>query len=159
MKVPATVLHVSGSTSQDGTLMMLVMGAGQRPQEARRIDLLAGQKLQFVRLDDVVVLGFPGGRQVLIETVARLVTPNGRTDPEPADDDALATLLGDVVRTAEVCTTGELRICFESGTALLVTAHPEIESWAVTGPDGLLLVCLPGGEVAAWGETTTPRSA
>ena len=66
--------------------------------------------------------------------------------------DILATLLGEVVRSARARDTGELQITFGSGARLLVGADADFESWALTGPDGLLVVCLARGELAVWGD-------
>ena len=114
---------------------------------------LAGHKLEDVRLGHAIVLSFSAGRQVLIETVAHLHRLGGRFDVEPGEhpSDVLATLLGDVVRTACTLDTGELRITFRSGAELSVEADTDAESWAVAGPDGLLIICLAGGELAVWG--------
>jgi hypothetical protein len=54
--------------------------------------------------------------------------------------------------TARTRPTGELTITFGSGSELLVDAHTDVESWAVAGPDGFLIVCLARGEVAVWGD-------
>jgi hypothetical protein len=135
-------------------VMVADMGCARRPWRDGPIDLLAGHKLEFVRLGNAVVLSFTGGRQVLIESRARLDGPDGPVDIEPGErpSDALAALLGDVVRTARTRVTGELEITFDSGAALLVGADADFESWAIAGPDAQLMVCLAHGEVAVWGE-------
>ena len=134
-------------------VMVAGTGAGRRPRPVQSIDLLAGQKLEWVRLGHAVVLGFSGGHEVVIETVSHLIGPGVRADVEPGENpsDVLATLLGDVVRTARTRDTGELQICFRSGSELLVDVDADFESWAVTGPDGFLIVCLARGEIAVWG--------
>jgi hypothetical protein len=133
--------------------MLPVMGAGRRRRPAPSINLLAGQRLESVRLGHAVVLSFSGGCQVLTESLTHLDGPGGRAEVEPGDDpsDALATLLGDVVAQARTRDTGELQITFVSGWQLCVAADADYESWAVTGPDGFLIVCLAGGELAVWG--------
>jgi hypothetical protein len=135
-------------------VMVADMGAGRRPRQARRIGLLAGQKLEYVRLGHAFVLSFSGGSQVLIETVARLDGRHGTVDLEPGEhpSDAVATLLSDVVREAGATDSGDLHISFVSGAELVVGADPDVESWAIAGPDGFLIVCLARGEVAVWGE-------
>ena len=135
-------------------VMVADMGAGRRPRQARPIGLLAGQKLEYVRLGHAFVLSFSGGSQVLIETVAHLNGRHGRVDLEPGEhpSDAVATLLSDVVRTSAATDAGDLHISFASGAELVVGADPDVESWAVAGPDGFLVVCLARGEVAVWGE-------
>ncbi len=134
-------------------VMVADMEAGVRPGQARRIDLLIGQKLEYVRLGHAIVLSFSRGSQVLIETVGRLTSTEGEAEVEPGDypSDALATLLGDVVSGAETHPAGDLRITFDSGAELLVGADPDVESWAVAGPDRFLIVCLARGELAVWG--------
>jgi hypothetical protein len=67
-------------------------------------------------------------------------------------------LLGDVVRSARTRDTGELEITFGSGSRLLVDADPDVESWAVAGPDGMLIVCVSRGEVAVWGGAGCQRA-
>ncbi len=138
--------------------MVAGMGAGRRPRQAHPVDLLAGRKLEYVRLGHAIVLAFSGGRQVLIETVAHLDSPGGRVDVEPGENpsDVVATLLGDVVRAARMRDTGELEISFGGGSELLVGVDAHVESWAVAGPDGLI-VCLAGGELAFWSDARPSR--
>lgn len=137
--------------------MVPVMGAGRRPPKARPINLLVGQKLEYVRLGHAIVLNFSGGSQVLIETVAHLSGPGGPVDIEPGENpsDILAIVLGDAVRAACTRDTGELEITFGGGSELLVGVDADVESWAVAGPGGFLIVCLAGGELAVWGDATT----
>jgi hypothetical protein len=138
-------------------VMVADMDAGRRPRQTRSINLLVGQKLEYVRLGHAVVLSFTGGGQVLIETVAHLNGPAGRAEVEPGENpsDILATLLGDVVRAARTYDTGELRLTFASGAELLVCADNDVESWAVAGPDRFLIVCLARGELAVWGDNAS----
>ena len=126
--------------------MLPVMDAG------RSLSPLVGQRLEYVRLGHAVTLGFTGGREVLFEAVAHLDGPAGRADIEPGDNpsDALAVLLGDTVGAARTRPTGELELLFRSGCCLVIDADPDAESWAVTGPDGALMVCVSTGEVAVW---------
>jgi hypothetical protein len=136
--------------------MVADVDAGRSPRQARSIDSLAGEKLEYVRLGHAIVLSFSGGRQVLIETVAHLDGPGGPVEVQPGahPSDVLALLLGDVVRSARTRETGELTITFRSGSELRVGVDADFESWAVTGPDGFLIVCLAAGELAVWGDAT-----
>jgi Family of unknown function (DUF6188) len=45
---------------------------------------------------------------------------------------------------------GRLRVHFAGGGRLAVEADPDYEVWTLTGPGGLRLVCLPGGDLAVW---------
>jgi hypothetical protein len=133
-------------------MVPVMVDSGTR--RARQLDLLAGRKLEYVRLGPAVVLSFAGGGQVLLETPARLDRPGGgrvEIDPAAENADAVAGLLGDVVCSAWARRTGELHLAFESGAVLSVAPDPDVESWAFTGPGGLLIVCLAQGEVAVWG--------
>ncbi|MFC3381947.1 DUF6188 family protein [Couchioplanes azureus] len=136
--------------------MVAERDATERRQQARSIDLLVGRKLEYLRLGDALVLSFSGGGQVWIETAAQLHGAGGRVDVEPGEQrcDVLATLLGDVVRAARASDAGELRLTFASGSWLSVPADDDVESWAVTGPAGVLMVCLARGELAVWGDAT-----
>jgi hypothetical protein len=120
----------------------------------RQVSLLAGRKLEYVGLDHVIVLGFSGGCQVLIESAAVVAGPDGRAVAEPGapSADVFATLLGAVVRTAHTRDTGELEISLSGGREVLVCVDTDFESWAVAGPDGFLIVCLAHGELAVWHE-------
>ena len=135
-------------------VMVADMGVERRPRPARSIGLLAGRKLEYVRLGHAVVLSFSGRCQVVIETVVHLDGPGGPVDVEPGEhpSDILATLLGDVVRTARTRDGGELELTFGSGASLVVGVDADVESWALAGPGGVLIVCLAGGELAVWGD-------
>lgn len=131
---------------------MVSVLAGRRPSE---VELLIGLKVEYVRLGPAIVLGLSGGSQLLVETTARLSGPHGRFDIDPGADsaDVVATLLGDVVRSVQTSDTGDLKITFGDGSELLVGADADFESWAVVRAGGGLTVCLPGGEVAVWGDS------
>ncbi len=137
-------------------VMVADMDAGRRPRQERSIKVLVGQRLEYVRLGHAIVLSFSGGRQVLIETRTRLSGPGGEFEIEPGENpsDILATLLGDRVVAARTEDTGELRLTFHGGAELLVGVDADVESWAVTGPDGFLVVCLARGELAVWGDAS-----
>jgi hypothetical protein len=156
MEAPATVLRSVVLPSKSGLRMVPVAGAGR----ARPIDVLVGQTLEDVRSGPAVVLSFTGGRQVVFESVAHLSGPDGRVVVEPGEGscDILAALRGDVVRTARTRDNGELEITFGSGPELCVCVDADFESWAVTGRDGFLIVCLARGELAVWGEAGSGRT-
>lgn len=83
--------------------------------------------------------GTDGGIPVLVEL-------NG-------DPSALAPALG--LWRAEVFEAlafkgGQLELRFTEHERLLVPACEEFESWTLTGPAGLRLVSMPGGQLAVW---------
>ena len=43
---------------------------------------------------------------------------------------------------------------FDDGHLLKVAPDPQYEAWTASGPDGMLVVSVPGGDLAVW----SPRS-
>ncbi|MDI6098784.1 DUF6188 family protein [Actinoplanes sp. NEAU-A12] len=127
----------------------------------RLIDVLVGQKLDYLRLGHAIVMGFTGGHRVVLESAAHLNGPHGHVVVEPGESpsDVLAVLLGDVVQAAHTRDNGELEITFAGGSELCVGVDADFESWAVAGPDGFLIVCLARGELAVWGAAGAGRAA
>jgi len=84
-----------------------------------------------------------------------LVDADGRSttiDPELHRSAAvgLIDLMGVRWSEAAVDSRGELRISFENGRSLVAASVPRYEAWVINGPGGLLVVCMPGGELAVW---------
>ncbi len=66
-----------------------------------------------------------------------------------------------VVHRALAYRDGRLEVRFRDGTHIWVPSHPEYEPWRVEGPAGLLVVSVPGAELAIWaprGETGGERA-
>jgi len=57
-------------------------------------------------------------------------------------------ILHSTFRSVTAYKTGKLEIDFNSGEQIVVKPDPEYEAWNITGPGGLLYVCLPGGDFA-----------
>ncbi len=49
---------------------------------------------------------------------------------------------------------GHLEVGFDDGSSLSVAATEDYEPWGLTGPSGLRIVSIPGGEIAVWTPTT-----
>ena len=45
---------------------------------------------------------------------------------------------------------GALLLEFTDGSRLEVRASANYEAWQLVGPAGLMVVCMPGGELAVW---------
>jgi hypothetical protein len=71
-------------------------------------------------------------------------------DPERQDVAAGLALFNTEVKSAVAFKSGGLRIVFGSGRMLRVDPDPRYEAWTATGPDGMLIVSLPGGDLAVW---------
>jgi len=70
--------------------------------------------------------------------------------PERQDVAAGIALLNTTVLSAVAFKSGALRLVFDSGRKLSVAADPRYEAWTATGPSGMLIVSLPGGDLAVW---------
>jgi len=54
------------------------------------------------------------------------------------------------LKSLEVHKSGILEIVFLNGDKIVVNPDPQYEAWTLNGPDDLLMVCMPGGEIAIW---------
>jgi hypothetical protein len=77
---------------------------------------------------------------------------HGQTQKIDAGASALPPthLLERRVARAEIAVDGTLTVHFVDGTVLRCDAQLEYEAWQINGPNGLLIVALPGGEFAFW---------
>lgn len=75
-----------------------------------------------------------------------------RLDPEgnPVEMAAVLRTLREGVTRIDAMKSGALRVSFQSGIVLDVESATQFEAWEIAGPDGVLLVSLPGGGVATW---------
>ncbi len=74
-------------------------------------------------------------------------------DPEtdrPRDLAPVLDLLHAPVNRVEALVDGRLVVRLGCDRSVRAHPHARYEAWGVTGPDGLRLVCMPGGEVAVW---------
>lgn len=62
----------------------------------------------------------------------------------------MSTLLHQAVTKSAINDSGALIIAFDSGAMIHVESDDEYEAWTVGGPDGFLVVSMPGGELATW---------
>ncbi|MEV5774364.1 DUF6188 family protein [Streptomyces antimycoticus] len=118
---------------------------------------LRGQSVTHVCFGAALTLLTSEDYEVRVETDASIKVPGGELalfDPESPGAAAvqLVSLVRDVMTSAEVRSAGDLVISFESGAELTVAPHSDYEAWGLVGPNGRRVVCMPGGEVARWGE-------
>jgi hypothetical protein len=59
-------------------------------------------------------------------------------------------LYGKIVDRAVATQDGSLFLTFSDETEIVVHPNDRYEAWGLSGPDGLLLVSLPGGGLAVW---------
>ncbi|HEX5018716.1 MAG TPA: DUF6188 family protein [Actinomycetes bacterium] len=115
-------------------------------------DLIGRQLVQF-RMGYGVHLEVGSDHEVTIETPFEVIGADTRWAGEPLTAGAAGALLPLNLReltSVQVATDGTLVLAFGAAT-LTVPPAPMYESWQVRGPDGLLIVCSPGGDyVAVW---------
>jgi hypothetical protein len=89
--------------------------------------------------------------EVTIETPFEVVEGDTHWGGEPLSADAAGALLALNLReitSGQIAMDGTLVLGVGSAT-LTVPPQPMYEAWQVRGPDGLLIVCPPGGEYVA----------
>lgn len=119
---------------------------------------MSGELILQLVLDFQVTLVLEHFR-ITIEESFVLEHPDGNSHVvEPGGDfEKLSPVLplsrSKVVAEARAFDDGRLEIVIQDGFRLSVVPEPEsaYEAWKVTGPDGLLMVSTPGGELALWG--------
>lgn len=117
------------------------------------IAALVGKQLVQFRMGYGVHLELGDDHEATIETPFEVVDDNARWAGEPLTAEAAGALLPLNLREvtfSRIRNDGTLVLGFDSAT-LTVPPAPMYEAWQVRGPDGLLIVCSPGGEyVAVW---------
>ncbi|HWD05923.1 MAG TPA: DUF6188 family protein [Amycolatopsis sp.] len=101
------------------------------------------------------VLHFSDAYMVRIESSFRFTLPgkqyNISPDVDPQESlQPMSTLLHQAVTKSAINDSGALIIAFDSGAMIHVESDDEYEAWTVGGPDGFLVVSMPGGELATW---------
>jgi hypothetical protein len=119
-------------------------------------DLLAavvGQSLVQFRMSFGVQLELGPDHVLTIETPFSVVNKNGSWSGEALTGDAAAALLPLVfedVASAAILADGTFSLGFAEGL-VSIAPHPMYESWQVTGPSGMLIVCPPSADyISVW---------
>lgn len=116
----------------------------------------------YLMIDFALGIGI-GGARFRIEGKATLEM-NGSTfliDPGGAPEGMAPALplARDAISSAEVDAVGTLLIRFTSGAELRVEPGEKYEAWNYTGPGNLLIVSMPGGELATFPAYDDPGHA
>lgn len=122
---------------------------------------LSGKVLQSMELEYTLVLHLSDDYFIAISSTLSVEVGGASIDLSPEEDskesfEPIRELLGRTVETAEVDPKGALSVTFEGGTRLRVDPDPAYEAWNVSGPNGALVVSMPGGELAIWNPESTP---
>ncbi len=115
---------------------------------------LSEQTLEDLKVEYTAGLYFTGGYFVRIETPFTLDIGSKSAYLSPATDppEAFASmhgLVGKAIAESRI-DGGTLTLTFDDGARLVVQPDGNYEAWTVAGPDGLLIVCMPSGELATW---------
>jgi hypothetical protein len=125
----------------------------------RLIAILTGMPLVQFRMGYGVHLELGNDHEITIETPLEVVDADERWRGQPLTADAAGVLLQLVnreVTSQRIAEDGTLEIGFASAR-LTVPPHESYEAWQVRGPDGLSIVCAPGGDyIAVWEPQSRP---
>lgn len=115
---------------------------------------LGGETLTDLQVEYSARLHFTGGYFVRIETpfVLEVGGQSAHLTPDTDPPEALKPLDGLVGQAIadSLIDRGTLTLNFDDGARIVVRPDDDHESWTVTGPEGLLIVCMPSGELAVW---------
>ncbi|WP_020662058.1 DUF6188 family protein [Amycolatopsis benzoatilytica] len=116
---------------------------------------LEGKKLLSITVEYSAVLHFSDDYTARIESPFSFSVPGRQYSFSPESDpqesfQPMDILLSQVVANSDVDDSGTLRIAFDNGAAIQAEKDDEYEAWTVSGPDGFLVVSMPGGELATW---------
>lgn len=121
---------------------------------------LIGKRVQSVKVDYTLVLQLSDVHFIAVSSPLSVEVDGQsvRLSPEEDPQDCfgpIRELVGRTVEAADADATGALDVTFDGGGHLRVEPDPAYEAWNVSGPNGALVVSMPGGELAIW--TAQPR--
>lgn len=121
--------------------------------------MLSGKRVESILVEYSLRMQLSEDYFVVVESPL-VLQAGGETfslSPEVDPDEAfepLRALVGQLLTSATVDPRGTLRISFDDGAHLQVEPDDAYEAWNVSGPDGALVVCMPGGTIANWSAQT-----
>ncbi len=123
---------------------------------------LSGRTVDRLCLDFAITLTIRGGLEVKLESPFVLQRADRSEVLLVPDGDAerlspVMSLVRGTATRVEAFKDGRLEVVFADGSKLRVPADEDFEAWQLVGPDGLLIVSLPGGELAVWRPEDKPR--
>lgn len=125
---------------------------------------LSGKRLQSMQHEYTVVLQIDDVHFVAVSSPFTVEVDGDTTCLSPEEDpeeafELVRQLIGQKINRATVDSAGTLNMVFERGARISVGPDPDYEAWNVSGPDGALVVSMPGGELAIWsGQPSTDTS-
>lgn len=116
---------------------------------------LSGKRVQSVGVDYTLRMHLTDDHFIVVESPLSILRHGESITLSPGEgsDESFAPvyrLVGQVINEALADSSGALRVRFGDGTRLNVEPDESYEAWNVSGPDGLLIVCTPGGQLVSW---------
>ncbi|GDY34030.1 DUF6188 family protein [Gandjariella thermophila] len=116
---------------------------------------LRGQTVTAQEFGYTLSLATSGGYEVHIEKDYSICSPQGvrsfSPDPSNVDSEQVRALAERDIVSLVAEESGVLTVAFPDGISLRGEPSDAYEAWNVTGPGGMRVVCMPGGELAKWG--------
>lgn len=117
-----------------------------------------GQSVLDVHMGYTVELDLSDDYFIRIETACILEKDGDQAAWISDGDDgssahAYFQLVGDSIAFATIADSGALDVSFAGGARLHVEPDMAYESWTIGGRRGVLIVCMPGGELATWSDS------
>lgn len=112
--------------------------SGLRIQVDYAVTFLTTDGFAF-RIEQPFVLTDPSGHE-------QLLVPEG----DPTKLAPVLLLSRTAVRRAAAFDDGRLELDFQDGSRVQVPCGEDYEPWEATGPEGLKLVAVPGGDLSIW---------
>ncbi|MEW5812512.1 MAG: DUF6188 family protein [Actinomycetota bacterium] len=125
---------------------------------------LNGTKLQSVLIENSLVMQLSDQHFALIASPL-VLSRDGEVLTLTPDEDAeeaflpIRQLVGFDVVESTADDSGALRMAFEDGSLIHVPADAAYEAWNVSRPHRVLVVSMPGGELAIWSAEIDPDDA
>lgn len=117
---------------------------------------LQGAAVEAVNVDFAVTLLVHGGYAFRVEQPFLYIKPEDRgeqwivPDGDPVCVAPVLALARGTVASADAYDDGHLELFFTDGSIITVPTAEDYEPWQATGPDGLKVVSVPGGELSVW---------
>lgn len=124
---------------------------------------LEGQRITQVCVEFAIVLQTVDGTELRIEAPFRVISADGlqliTISPENlhVEGGAVVGFLHQQIVLATIEDSGALAMEFAAGQRLECDPDPQFEAWTLATSAGERMVCLPGGGVARWPETSSPQ--
>ena len=117
-----------------------------------------GEEITRVSFDYAVSLLFLNGIELRIEAPFSIYDADAVVTVDPEGEPLLAgvalRLSRRVVQDAAVTVTGVLEIAVSGDLVVRVPPSKKYESWDMSGPHGVMVVSIPGGELAVWSDVS-----